>query len=317
MTDPAEQSAEVRTAAHRLKRVLRPLMSALALAFVLWAFRDLAKRWDSNAVHVHWGLVAASLVPLVIGGVVLAAAWRYLIARLACRSVAFGPSVALHAESQLARYLPGKVGIPVVRMAGAGGIGVPAKVAGSSVLIELTSYVAVGGVIGLGLVTAFRNGDVSELLGRYAPLAVPALAVIIALLVFVDRARCPARIRRVLGFEGEGPLAPRSLPFMHVVYWLTWAAHGVLVTSAVGADASGARAAAGVFVLAPIVGFLALAAPAGAGVREAALSIGLVPVVGPAPALSALLLSRGMTLVADVVVWLVLRPMRARSTASQ
>lgn len=108
---------------------------------------------------------------------------------------------------------------------------------------------------------------------------------------------------------------PRRLPLLHLAYWLTWAAHGYLVTRAVGADAAGAWSVSGLFIVAPIVGFLALAAPAGAGVREAVLSVGLVPAVGAAPALSALLLSRGATLLADVLVWLALRPLRARPSA--
>ena len=312
MTAEPDQAAEVRTAADRVKRALRPVLALLAVAFVVWAFRDLVTRWDSHAVNIAWSLVALSLVPLVLGGMILAAAWTYLVERMAGTKVGLAPSMALHAESQLARYIPGKVGIPVVRMTGARGIGVPAKVAGSSVLIELMSFVSVGGVVGFALLAALGRSAVSATLGRWAPVVVTVLGVVVLLLVVVDRSRCPERLRRAFGIEGRGPLVPRRLPALHAVYWLTWAGHGYRGTAAAGAGASGAGAVSGVFILAPIVGFLALAAPAGAGVREAVLSVGLVPVVGAAPALSVLLISRGATLVADVVVWLLLRPWRAR-----
>lgn len=312
--EPPDGAEEVRTGAARVKRALRPVLAILAVVFVVWAFRDLVRRWDSSSVHISWGLVVLSLVPLGLGGLVLAGAWAYLVERMAGSKVAFGPALALHTESQLARYVPGKVGIPVVRMAGAKGIGVLPAVAGSSVFVELASFVAVGGLVGFGLIAWLggREASLGVLLGRFAPIVVGLLGLVVALLVLVDRRRYPARLTRALGLQGAGPLVPRRLPLLHVVYWLTWALHGYLVTRAVGADALGAWSSSGMFVVAPIVGFLALAAPAGAGVREAVLSIGLVPAVGAAPALSALLLSRGATLVADVGIWLALRPLRAR-----
>ncbi|MBI3199990.1 MAG: flippase-like domain-containing protein [Myxococcales bacterium] len=313
MTTEPDETAEVRSGSDRLKRVLRPALALLAVVFVVWAFRDLARRWDSHAVRIAWGLAVASLVPLVLGGVTLAVAWKYLIERMAATRVPLGASLALHAESQLARYIPGKVGIPVVRMTGAKGIGVPAKIAGSSVLIELMSFVSVGGMVGFGLLAALGQRAVSAQLGRWAPVVVSVLGAVVLLLIVVDRNRCPERVRRAFAIEGRGPLVPRRLPVLHALYWLTWAAHGYLVTCALGADAASGSAVAGVFILAPIVGFLALAAPAGAGVREAVLSIGLVPVVGAAPALTVLVLSRGATLIADVLVWLLLRRWRIRA----
>jgi len=312
--DPAP-AEEVRTGAARLKRVLRPVLAVLAVAFVIWAFRDLVARWQSGSVRVAWVMVLASGLPLLLGGVVLAAGWAHLVARMAGGPVALGASLALHAESQLARYIPGKVGIPVVRMAGAKGIGVPPAVAGSSVFVELVSFVAVGGVSGFALIALFgrREASLTALVGSSAPIIVALLALVVLLLVLVDRRRYPARVVRALGLQGEGPLVPRRLPVMHLVYWLTWAGHGYLITIAVGADGASAASVAGVFIVAPIVGFLALAAPAGAGVREAVLSVGLVPALGAAPALSALVLSRGATLLADLLVWIALRPLRAKS----
>jgi hypothetical protein len=314
---PPANAAEVRSGLDRLKRVLRPVLALVALVFVIWAFRDLASRWEPDKVRVAWGLVALSTAPILAGGVLLALGWAYLVERMAGTKVHIAAACALHAESQLARYVPGKVGIPVVRMSGAKGIGVPAAVAGASVLVELVSFVAVGGLVGFAALSAFgaQGSSVVAFLGRLAPAVVVALTVTVLLLVVVDRARYPRRVTRVLGIEGAGPLVPRRLLLLHVAYWSTWVLHGYLVALGVGGDARGAWSVSGVFVVAPIVGFLALAAPAGVGVREAVISVGLVPVVGAAPALAALLVSRSVTLVADVIVWLALRPLRARPSA--
>jgi hypothetical protein len=103
------------------------------------------------------------------------------------------------------------------------------------------------------------------------------------------------------------------------VYWGTWLAHGYLIARGVGASHDAALAAAGYFPVAIIAGFLALVAPAGAGVREAILSVGMAPVVGATGALSSAVASRIATLVVEVSVFLITRPlarMRGDDSAS-
>ena len=78
----------------------------------------------------------------------------------------------------------------------------------------------------------------------------------------------------------------------------------------VSVDAS--LASMGFYVLAPVMGFLALAAPGGLGVREAVVSIALSASVGPAAALYAALISRGTSVVVDFGVWMAFRPFRDR-----
>lgn len=321
MTEPSERppeavsSAEVARGAARLKRALRPLMALVALGFIAWAARDLVRSWHGGHVEIAWSLVAASLVPVAASGLVLAFSWKLLLERMTGTKIAAAPAVALHAESQLARYVPGKVGLPVVRMAGAQGIGAPARAVGSSILIEILSFLAVGGVTGLGLLALFSHETtgVAARVGRVAPALLLAFALGTLLLVSVDRRRFPAAWVSGLGLGGAGPLVPARLPLLHVVYWLGWAGHGVLLVLAVGGDLAVGLAGSGLFVIAPIVGFLALAAPAGAGVREAVLSIGLAPALGAPQAVVVIVASRAVTLLADVLLWLGTRRHRATS----
>jgi hypothetical protein len=91
------------------------------------------------------------------------------------------------------------------------------------------------------------------------------------------------------------------------LYWASWAAHGFLLTRAFGAAPGVALATSGLYALATVGGFVALAAPAGVGVREAILSISLAPAVGSAPALAIAVASRAASLVADVIAWAVLK----------
>ena len=60
-----------------------------------------------------------------------------------------------------------------------------------------------------------------------------------------------------------------------------------------------------IFLLAPIIGFLALVAPGGLGVRETVISYALAPQVGASTALAAAVLARAAALVSELAGWLI------------
>lgn len=302
-------AAPPRAAPSALARAVRVTIGLLALAFVVWTFRDIARRWDPSTLVIRWPWVVASLLPHALGVWVLARGFALLLERLKGAPVPTKPAVALHIESQLARYVPGKLGVPLVRIAGADGLGVTRSAMASAVLLEILSFLSVGGLVGSALLVATRGGAPEQTRAISTWLVPVALGFVVltVVLVLLDRRRLPSGLLHRLGLTGDGPLVPMVVPLTHVLYWLTWALHGGIVCLAVGAPLGGAVAAAGLFVLAPIAGFLALVAPAGAGVREAVLSAGLVPAVGASGALSAALLSRGVTLLIDFGMWLVTR----------
>ena len=287
-------------------------MMVLAGIFVVLAGWDLARRWESGRFQLDWGLAVLSAGPLLFGSLLQGVGWIALIDRMTGQRVPRGPALALYLDSQLARYTPGKVGLPLVRMAGADRIGAPASSVGSSVLIEMMSWTAVGSGAGFALLYATNEhaSGVVQLLGRWGlPLVGLCLAGLVGL-IFLDRRRIPHRILAGLGLVGDGPLVPSVLPLVHGIYWFTWAMHGWILTRAVSDVAGAPMAATGLCILGPVLGFVALAAPAGVGVREAVVAAGLAPIVGSAPALTLAVVSRVASLLADVGAWLVLRPWR-------
>jgi glycosyltransferase 2 family protein len=307
----ASESAPVVGSAQlqRFKRWLRLFLGAAAVVFVAYACFKLAARWESGKVKVSLLPLVISMVPLALGTVVLALGWQWLLERMLGRRIPTKPAVCLHIESQLARYTPGKVGMPLVRIAGATQLGSPGSTIASSVLIEVLPFLSVGG--GVGFLCLWLTADRAQgALGLVSDLGIVGLVLFSALtllLVLVDRRRFPARLNKLLGTSGEGPLVPLSVPLAHVAYWLTWAVHGYLASRSVGIEASASLAGTGLYVLAPIAGFLALATPSGIGVREAVISVSLAPLAGPAPAVAAAIVSRATSMLVDFLAWVVAR----------
>jgi hypothetical protein len=291
-----------------LKKRLGPLFMTIALVFVAYSAWDLAHRWQKTKVSLDLPWALLSILPLGLGCLIQARGWIALIERMTARRVPRGPALSLYMDSQLARYTPGMVGLPFVRMAGAARLGVSAVSVGSSVGLEMLSWTAVGGAVGFASLWWLppREG-LMALLGAWAIPIVLGFTAIVIVLSCVDRARLPAFVVRVLKVEGRGPLVPPSLPFAHVFYWASWAVHGCLLTHAFGGAPSIALSSSGLYALATVGGFVALAAPAGVGVREAILSISLAPALGSAPALAIAVASRGASLAADVFAWAVLK----------
>jgi uncharacterized membrane protein YbhN (UPF0104 family) len=178
----------------------------------------------------------------------------------------------------------------------------------------MLSWTAVGSTLGLLLLslTSEHTQGVVALLGRVGPVLLAGSAALVLALLGIDRRRLPARLLGALKLGGRGPLVPPSVPLLHAVYFSSWGAHGFLLTRALGAEPAVAVGLAGLFMLAPVAGFVVLAAPAGVGVREAVLAVGLVPAVGPAAALAAAILSRAASVFADLGSWLGARGLEHR-----
>ncbi len=284
-----------------LKRWLRPFMLVLSLGFVAAAAVELAGRFQATEVEFRFGFVALSALPVLLGSLVQGAAWTLLIERMAERRVARRRALSLYLESQLARYTPGKVGLPLVRMAGARSLQLTAKVVGVSILVEMLSWTASGSLVSFGVLGLSRApaDGLSKLMGQFAWPLVGLSALGLVLLLAIKVRSYPEWLRKRLSVNGERALVPLMLPGVQVLYWALWAVHGLLLALSLGADWGTGLSSAGFFVLAPVLGFVALAAPAGVGVREAVLSVGLAPWIGVAPALAAAVLSRMCSLIAD------------------
>lgn len=318
MSPPAPETGPA-----RLKRAVRPLLVAAALVFLVLALRDLVQRWEPAELTIEPLWVSLALLAALAAPLIQAWGWIGLIEHLSGRRVPKAAALELYLDSQLARYTPGKVGLPAVRMAGAEKLGVSARLVGTSIFVELLSWLALGGAVGFGLVLCGASAPDGLLAtaGHFAGLALGAAGLGVVLLLVVDRARLPGAVRRLLLLEGSGPLVPPSVPLAHVLHWLAWGLHAGLLARALGASLPVAVTAGGVLCVAIVVGFLALFAPAGAGVREAMIGVGVAPLLGAPAAVALGVMARAASLLSDFSVWFAVRAVhragrRARSSVA-
>jgi uncharacterized membrane protein YbhN (UPF0104 family) len=318
MTEPEPQgvATDAVNEAGRLKKWVKPVMNLLAAVFVVLAARDVIARWGETSVTLSPGLAFVAFVPLFLSCLVQGIAWIGLAERMASKTVPRTQAMRLYLASQLARYTPGKIGLPLIRMEGAPRIGLTRTLVGISILVESLSWTATGAVLGfLLLAVTVPDAGLGAVLGKLALPGFGLSALGLLVLMSVDRSRYPAKVRALLAPGGEGPIVPLSVPLVQLGYWALVAVHGYLMSRALGASSEAGVTSMGFYVVASVAGFVVLAAPAGLGVREAVLLAGLTPSVGASGALGAAFISRAASLVADVLIWAVARAL-SRSESS-
>ncbi len=292
----------------RLKAWLRSsafrwALTTLAMGFVAWTAWRLHADWQPTTVSIDPLLLGLAFAFAMAATASVAVGWTLLVQRFAKVRVPFDHSLFIYARAALAKYIPGKLAQPALRLSGLAPHGVTARLLAIAMGLEVVSWCATGAALAL-LLGAGENGPA---LGRAGILIALACLVGVGVLVTVSSARYPAVLRRFIGVEHEDTLLPWTVPVAHLLSWVLWAGHGVLLARALGLRGGAAMAhASALFVVAPIAGFLALPMPAGVGVRESVVALGLTPLIGPANAAAASLLSRLASLVADLALWLLL-----------
>jgi hypothetical protein len=243
---------------------------------------------------------------------VLAAAWHWLIERVTGRKLGWQAQLRTFMASNLGRYVPGKLALPAVRIGALGALGVSPAAVGGAMVLELLSWVASSGVVAFTLLSFGPSDVLCAAVGlppRFGSMAFAVLlglsVLLSCLLVLVDGRRLPAIFLRLSGLQQSGPLVSPYVFLAHTSYWACWWVHGFLLVQGFGASFMPAMTAGAAFVLGPVLGFLALIAPAGAGVKEAVVIALVSPVTGISNGVVIGVLSRVLSLLADVSGWLI------------
>ncbi|MCH2109223.1 MAG: flippase-like domain-containing protein, partial [Polyangiaceae bacterium] len=301
MNDPAP------SAQRTIFFALRWLFFLVTGAFVVWSFVQVWGEFQASSLEVLPSWVVLSFAFALASIFFQYGAWRFILEDLSSQRLALIPSLGLYLSSQLARYTPGKVGLPAVRVAGAARLEVSKKLMLASLGLELLSWLAVGSVL-VVVVACFAPWEelphLVQSMGRASALSCAILGGIsLALLVFYPRAKYPPVVMRLLGrlmsSKAENESQERALsdskrrgvlPFpavvAHLLHWICWLGLGLSSASALGASPGAALWASVALNAAVLGGFLALFAPGGAGVREAVIVQGSRSFLGAGMALA-------------------------------
>lgn len=244
--------------------------------------------------------LASSLVVLLVGTLIGTTAWWLLLGAFGA-TVPFPTGVAMAHLSQLGKYVPGMVAVPIAQAELGRSHGVqPREVVGAfslSLLLGLASSL----IVGLGALAA----SVPGLAGDYTWV----LLVLVPLPLLLSGRVIGAAATRLLRLVGRpvtvtvhGAAVRRSLG-VHLVAAAVGGAHVVVLAVGLGADpASVALAGVGAFGLAWAVGFLVAIVPAGLGVREGVLVLALAPIVGEVESAAIAVASRILFTLADLIL---------------
>ncbi len=271
---------------------------------------ELWRRLEREPVEVTWSWLYASSLALALGYTASAFAFGRVLRRESGRRQRFSLVCEVYFRGLLARYLPGKVGIPAVRMAAAADFGVSMPFMAASAFMETLASLATAGavaaLISLGPWAAPALRRVVS--GPWTLALVLAICGGVVLLAVVDLRRYPRALVRLARMgEREGPLLHGYWILGCSANWLATALGSALCAMALSEPMDIALLAAAAGVLGPIVGFLALVAPGGLGVREAFVVALLAPQIGATRALAFSLVSRAVTLGTEIAVWVVAR----------
>ena len=295
-----------RSARRFLARWFRIALSALVAVGVLLALEHLSRRWDGREVHLSWGPILLSLFVLVAANVFQGLGWLRLLERMSGKAINARPVLSVFMLAQLARYAPGKIGVPMVRIAASAKMGVQPQLVAASVGIDVGTWMGLGAIIGCVTLLSSTVENTSWLHLSHSMLWINLIVLLLGLTaaLLVDREKFPRFVLRMLRAEGKGPLVSLQMVWMQLLSWVGWWLLGLLMPLAVGSSLAVAVSNASIFVVAPIVGFLALVAPGGLGVRETVISYALAPSLGASAALAAALLARGVAIASELLGWL-------------
>lgn len=290
----------------RLVAALRIVVATGVVAAVAVA---LARNWaavQAELVRIPGAALLLAGVLALLSPVLTLFGWRVLLGDLG-NPLALPPSASVFFVGQLGKYLPGSVWSVVAQAEMGHRLGIPRRRMGVVGLLSIGLAVVTGTLVGIPAVPVLldRSGGQMSLWW-----AVPAVAATSLLLWPRLLGWSVAMTLRLLRREPlERALSGRAIAL--TVWWfvLAWLGAGLSVLALAFAvtppGASGSRlvlASVAGYSLAAAIGMFSVFVPAGVGVRDGVLALLLTAVMPLAAATAVVVVSRFLTVVADVVV---------------
>lgn len=281
-----DMAPRTRQERHFLRRALKLFGGVLGVAGVVFVLLELRENADqiglANRGRAFWSMLGMLAVVYGLANALLARAWwLLLLARGA--DVSWMLALRTYGISQLAKYVPGNIFHLAGRQALGQAAGLPGKVVAQSIVYELLLIAGAGMLL-------------FALIAPTLAFGMPSTWGLAMYLVLLPAALLGMR-QRLTNLVARGFLMQSTfLALSGVVFLATLAL--VEPTSVQGGNWP---LICGAYVTAWLIGFVTPGAPAGLGVRELVLLLVLDDVVSAGGLLAAVLLSRAVSMLGDVL----------------
>lgn len=286
----------------KVKGVARLALAAAILGFLGVA---LASQWDrlrAQNIHFVWPYLIAAALLNVAFFIIQSEVWRRCVDS-AGGFMAFRPTLAVWSASQVAKYVPGKVMLPLVRIGWSGRAGVGAAATTLGLYLEIVLMIVSSTLVFLALA-----GRSLAVLDTWPSWLFPALAL--AGLAGLHPGALEVGINAGLVRIKKDPIRLNvrytTLLLMTAVLAAGWAIHGLSAIACVhalgGSLPTPYATLTGVFALSWLIGFLSFLTPGGLGVREGVIAVALSGWYSPETALAISLLSRLAWVLGEVLL---------------
>ncbi|WP_353950831.1 lysylphosphatidylglycerol synthase domain-containing protein [Knoellia sp. S7-12] len=297
MTSPRRMSALDAVRAALLVVVL------IAVAVALW------RNWaaiSSQLWQLDLRVIGGALVLGLIPPVLTMLGWRVLLADLGTR-LPLPPAASIYFVGQLGKYVPGSVWTVVMQTEMGHRLRVPRRQMATAGLVMLALSVLGGAVVALPAVPLLlTESDTTMSAGWGALAALVALLLLVVLWPTVLNALIARGLRMLrrepLEHDLSGAAIARCMACI-IASWVGTGASVLLLAAALAPDDPGSLVLVCIsgFALASVAGMVAVLLPAGVGVREGILFLLLTSVMSPAAATAVVVLTRFLSVLADVL----------------
>lgn len=294
------------------KLIFMRILSWTIILLIGWFFyRSLSENWHklkdvelSITPGVIIGIVLFTLA-VVVSGVL----WGYLLGELASKRIRLTESIRIHSASWLLKYIPGQVGSYLNKVAWGVKQGISKKTVSTSFIYENVLMVVAGIGLSTPIVFLFKD-QLDGNLSLFLPLLVVIpFAVVLSRRVFYTLLNLTTRVLKKKPFKESDFLSSSRLVAYQMGYLLPRLLNGIgfvfIVSSLLPVEPSMYIGLAATYILASIIGLLAIFVPGGLGVREAIIVLLLSVYFPIEQAIIVALVTRLYATVADIGVALI------------
>lgn len=311
-----------------MKGAVKFLIKLILVGIVVYfAGRQVVRHW-SDVVAYQWHirpvLIAASLLMHLITFFLFSWTWCVLMSAIG-HPVPLRYGFKISYIAHLGRYIPGKIWPIIGQMYLLGRIGIGKKAAVVSWTVAM--FYALPSAFLVSALTVWFYPVMAEQSLGLDVVAGSALVLGIALAVAVVSIVAPNQVIRLanwlLKLAGRTPidfhLTPMVCLRVYIGYFISWVAYGVsfslLLHGIMNSPTIPLAAGMGSFVMAYLVGYVAIFAPGGIGARELILTSILTPFIGPVAA-GVSLVARIWNLVAEAIATAIALAIRMTPTST-